>query len=222
MRSGVVAFLAVLALGLVALLVTGLLKRESLVYTLGVAPQGPVAKLAPGVGACQGAINLPGDARFERIGLYPRTPGGPGSPLEVVIRPAAGGAPLARGEIAGGYRAGAPPALRYADLGEQRRPQPFTVCATNRGRRDVELWGTAALASPSTTSVIDGKPGNFDLGVTFAAREERSLIALLPDAAEHASVFHPGWASPWAYAVLAALVLLGGPALLVVALRRSS
>ena len=220
MRSGVVAFLAVLALGLLALLATGLTRASALVYTLGVAPQGPVGMLEPGSRACQGAINLPGDARFERIGLYPRTPGGPGSPLEVSIRPADGGAALARGELPGGYRGDEPPRLRYADLGRQRRPEPFTVCVTNRGSRDVELWGTAALASPSTSSVLDGKPGDFDLGVTFADREERSLLARLPEAAEHASVFHPGWTSPWAYAVLAALVLLGGPALLLVALRR--
>jgi hypothetical protein len=220
MRSGVVAFLAVLLVGLAALLVTGLARGSSLVYTLGVAPQGPVAKLEPGGRACQGAVNLPGDARFERIGLYPRAPGGPGPRLDVVIRPADGGAALARGEVPAGYRNGTPPALRYADLGEQRRPEPFTVCVTNRGSQAVELWGTGSLASPSTSSVLDGKPGDFDLGVTFAEGDERSLLALLPEAAERASVFHPAFASPLLYAVLAALVLLGGPGLLVVALRR--
>ena len=214
MRSGVLALVAVLAVGLVALVALGLTRGSSTVYTLGVAPQGPVAQLKPGSRACQGPIDLPDGAKYDRIGIYPR-----GGAVDVLVRPAAGGAALARGTLEGG--AGSPPPLRTADVGRHGSAGAITVCFKNAGDRKLELWGTGSVASPSTSATVDGKPQDFDMGVTFERAGERSLLALLPDIAERASVFHPQWTSPAAYLVLALLVLLGGPALLVLALRRA-
>ena len=220
MRDASRALIGVLAVGLLALLAFGLLKGSSLVYTLGVAPQGPVAQLAPGSRACQGVIELPDGATYDRVGIYPSSAGGRAPAVDVTIRPPAGGAAIAEGTLAGGYRAGSPPALRRVDVGKQRRDGPITVCFENAGRRELQLWGTGAIASPSTSATIDGKPKNFDHGITFE-RGSRSLVAQLPDIAERASVFHPQWVSPLAYALLAALVLIGGPALLILAVRRA-
>jgi hypothetical protein len=222
MRSGVLAFLAVLAVGLLALIAIGLTRGSPTIYTLGVAPQGPVAQLKPGSKACQGVVELPDGASYDRIGLYPRSAGAPGAAVDVTIRPASGGAALARGTLAGGYRAGSPPPMRAVDVGHQRQGGPITVCFENAGQRKLELWGTGAVASPSTSATVDDKPQDFDLGVTFERANERSLIALLPDVAARASVFHPQWVSPVAYTLLAALLVIGGPALLVLALRRAA
>jgi len=210
-----VALAAVLTAGLVALLAVGLAKGSSTVYTLGVVPQGGVVKLGPGERACQGAIDPPDDTTVERVGFYPLG----GQPVAVEVRRAAGGAPLASGELAGGYASGSPPPLRRVGVGALRVRSPVAVCFRNRGRRQVEVWGTAGIASPSTSATVNGEPVGVDMGVTLERRHDRSLIALLPAMAERASVFHPTWVSPALYAVLAALVLLGVPALLVVAVR---
>jgi hypothetical protein len=222
MRSATLGLFAVLLIGFAALLLVGLSKGSALVYTLGVAPQGPVAQLKPGSRACQGPVRLPDGSRFERIGFYPRAAGGPGSPVGVTVRAAAGGPTLARGVLAGGYRSGSPPPLRQVTVGRQRQGPPLTVCFRNAGSRPLELWGTAAIASPSTLAIVDGKPADFDLGVTFERSGQRSLIALAPTIAERASVFHPQWVSPVAYALIAALVLIGAPALLLLAVRRAA
>jgi hypothetical protein len=58
------------------------------------------------------------------------------------------------------------------------------------------------------------------MGITLN-REKRSLIALLPDMAERASVFRAGWVGPWTYLVLALLVLVAVPALLARGLARA-
>ena len=222
MRNGTITLVAVLLAGLVALLALGLTQGSALVYTLGVAPQGPVATLKPGDRACQGAIDLPSGESFERVGFYPRTATGSDSPLDVTITAAAGGRALAHAQLASGFRNSSPPGLRRVDVGRLTPDERIVVCFRNAGARQVELWGTGAVASPSTSATLDGKPTAFDLGVTFENRQSRSLIALAPKIARRASLFHPQWTSPGAYAVLAALVLLAVPALMVLALRRAA
>ena len=82
MRSASRALLGVLVAGLLALLAFGLLKGSSLVYTLGVAPQGPVAKLAAGQPRLPGRDRAPrrraattasGSTRAARAGARPRS-----------------------------------------------------------------------------------------------------------------------------------------------------
>jgi hypothetical protein len=222
MRSATSGLLVVTVAGLVALLVIGLARDSALVYTLGVAPQGPIVKLPPRGRACQSAISPPDGASFERVGFYPRgaTRGGPG--VQVEIEPAAGGRALGRGELTPGYPAATPPPLRRVDVGKIRPREPITVCFTNRGDRPLELWGTAGVASPSTSATVNGRPVDVDMGVTLDYRRSRSLVGLLPATAARASVFHPRWVSPPVYGLLAAIVLLGVPALLGIGLRHTA
>ena len=221
MRNGLISLLAVTVAGLIALLAVGLTRGSSLVYTLGVAPQGAVAKLAKGDRTCQSPIRPPRGAAFERVGFYPRSPNG-ASTVVVTVRPAAGGPVLASGRLSGAYGEGVMPRLRHAGVGRVQPAQPLAVCFENAGSRPVEIWGTAPIASPSTSASQDGRASEFDLGVTLERSRERSLVALLPDMAHRASVFHPGWVSPAAYALLGAVVLVGIPLLLVLALRRAA
>jgi len=222
MRKASLGLLVAVAAGLVALVVVGLTQRSSLVYTLGVVPQGPVAKLAGGDRACQGPIDLPRGASVERIGIYPAAARGEQPPLRITVRPAAGGRDLAAGTLAPGYGDGSPPPLRRAAIGRLRSAPPVTVCVTNRGSTPVALWGTGGIATASSTLSIDDKPINLDIGVTFERAGRRSLIAWLPDVAERASVFHPAWMSPALWAMIGVLVVLGAPALLLVAVRQAA
>jgi hypothetical protein len=217
MRNATIALAVVTVAGLVALLAVGLTRGSALVYTLGVAPQGPAASVAPGQRACQAAIDPPDGSTVERVGFYPRG----GQRIAVEISPAAGGAVLARGELALGSAAGSPPALRHVDVGRVRVRSPIAVCFRNRGEAPLELWGTSGIASP-TAATVNGKPVGADIGVTLERRHDRSLVALLPAIARRASVFHPSWASPAVYAVLGALILLGVPLLLGAGLRGSA
>jgi hypothetical protein len=217
MRSGVLALAAVLAIGLAGVLALGFTRGSAVQYTLGVAPQGPVGKLGPGDEICQGVIRLPRHAGFERVGFYPRTPSGAAT-VEVTVR-AEGGAKL------GGSRArldARTPALHRTQVGQVQPGQPLTVCFDNVGERPVELFGTAPIASPGTSATLNGKPANYDIGLTFERASERSLLGQAPDIARRMSVFHAGWVSPVTLALLAILVLIGIPLLLVVALRSAA
>jgi len=210
--------------GLAALALVGLAKGSALVYTLGVAPQGAVADLGPGDRACQARIEPPDGASFGRIGFYPGTEQRPGPPVEVTVGTRAGDRTLGGGVLAAGYRTGSPPQLSHADVGEVRpaRDQALVVCFENRGEERVQLWGTAGVASPSSSATVDGQPIDLDLGITLERPGERSLIGLAPEIAERASVFHAQWLSPAVYALLAALVLVGVPLLLLLGLRRAA
>jgi hypothetical protein len=214
MRNGVIALVAVLAIGFAGLLVLGLVKGSALTYTLGVAPQGPVGSLGPGDEICQGVIRLPRHAAFERVGYYPRTLSGPGM-VEVTVR-AVGGAKLAGARTRLDART---PALHRTDVGHVGAGRPLSVCFDNVGGRPFELFGTAPIASPATSATRNGKPANYDIGVTLERAEQRSLLAQAPDIARRMSVFHAAWVSPVTLALLAAFVLIGIPLLLIAALR---
>jgi len=217
MRSGVLALGVVLAIGFAGLLALGLVRGSALEYTLGVAPQGPVGKLDPGDRLCQGVLRPPREATFDRVGYYPRTSGGPSS-IEVTVQAAGGSEPGSGRERIDATA----PALHRTDVGQVEPGQPLSVCFENVGARRIELFGTAPIASPSTSATLNGKPADFDLGVTLERAKERSLLAQAVDIARRMSVFHAGWVSPLALALLAAMVLIGIPLLLVAALRSAT
>jgi hypothetical protein len=84
------------------------------------------------------------------------------------------------------------------------------------------VLGNAALATRSSEAVRDGKPLEADLSVVFFRNESQSVLALIPDVIERASLFHGAWVKPWGVGLLAVLLLTAFPLLLVVALRESS
>src|SRR5690242_5107496 len=97
--------LAVLcAVAVAAVVVTGLLQRSSLAFTLGVAPSVPAAEPVNGRAVCQSPIAVPAAGAFDRIRLEVDPRGRPGPALEAQVRDrAAGGRVIARGTLAAGY-----------------------------------------------------------------------------------------------------------------------
>ena len=57
-----------------------------------------------------------------------------------------------------------------------------------------------------------------DIGLELRRADDRSLLALLPDAFDRASLFRPGWVGAWTYWCLLAALAVGVPLLLVRAL----
>src|SRR4051794_28861913 len=88
--------------GVVAMALVALLQRTSLAFTLGVAPAIPALPLRAGDQACQRPIEVPDDARFDRVSVAVGTYHRAGSPLLVAVR-SRDGRMLATGRLAGGY-----------------------------------------------------------------------------------------------------------------------
>lgn len=208
MRSAAIAFAAVFAAGLAALLAVGLTHGSDLVYSPGVSPANPATVLEPGSRACQGPIQSPGGAAFDRVG-FPIDP--PEHPARVEVRDARSDRRLASGRLTGGY----------ADVGTVRTRAALSLCLINDGEDPITVLGQAGVASPTTTGSVDGTDVDADFAVTLRTGE-RSLIALAPDIAERASLFRASWISPLVYLILGLAIIAGAPLLLARGLGRAA
>jgi hypothetical protein len=210
--AGLCAF-AVLAFGAVAAL-----HKDPLAFTLGVTNAGPVAQLPAGTEACQTGIAVPPDAGFDRVTFSAGTFHRAGPPLDVTVLKSDTRSVIARGRLAGGYADIAEAGSHTVEVGEVAAGSRIDVCFTNRGRKNVALYGNVGAASRSTSASVAGKPVAVDLNLVFE-RPSRSWLSLASAAADRAALFRAGWVSGWAYLLLAALVVVVVPALLVAALR---
>ena len=61
-----------------------------------------------------------------------------------------------------------------------------------------------------------------DIGLELRRADDRSLLALLPDAFDRASLFRPGWVGAWTYWLVLVALVIGVPALLSRALAGAS
>jgi hypothetical protein len=86
----------------------------------------------------------------------------------------------------------------------------------------VSVLGNAAPASRSSEARRNGRDTEADMAVVFDRAESTSLLALIPDVVERASLFHGAWVKPWLVGLLGVLLLTAFPLLLGVALRESS
>src|SRR4051812_22432027 len=157
------ALLGVVAAGLIVLVIVQLSQSTQLAFTVGAAPQAPLAKLQPGQTVCQRSINVPPHSGFDRIALQVGTNHHPGPQLDVVVRRHDGGR-LAGGTLAAGYpdvplHGG----YRVIEMGAVADRQPIDVCVTNRGSRSVALYGSGALANRNSDATLDGKPIQYDV-----------------------------------------------------------
>jgi hypothetical protein len=214
-------FVAALAAGAIVLCVLGLTQRSRLVYTPGVTPFGPVLALKSNQQACVAPISLPRGASFDQVRIFAGTAGAPGPELEVRAQPAAGGAALATGRAEGGYRAVNQPAALAIRLPRVSDGRPLAICVRNMGSATVSLFGAGAIASGAAVSIDGGSPLGSDAAVRLETQHPRSLLALLPEVAQRASLFKAGVVSPALLAVLAAALLIGVPLLLGYALRNA-
>jgi hypothetical protein len=88
------------------------------------------------------------------------------------------------------------------------------ICIKNAGRVPIVLNGGNPLAARTSTAVVGGVNAHADLTLILGRSEPRSALALVPEAIEHATLFHPSWVGRGLLWVLLALVAAGVPLLL--------
>ena len=216
-RSGVTALIAIVCAGLVALALVAARDRRELAFTIGVVPSIPAAELSPRATVCQTPITVPQE--FSRVSLRAGNPGGLGQPLAISVHTADARRELGRGRLLGGY----PDATEQGTtVGEVDEGQKISVCVRNIGTQKVTLYGNAAGAALPSAALVKGRPLETDITLVFLNRERHSMLSLLPEVFERASLFRPGWVGPWLFWVLSVAALLGVPLLLARALADSA
>jgi len=214
------SFAAVLAVGLVGLLVVGSLDRRSLAFTLGVVPTTPVAELRGDRELCQRPVDAP--ASFTEVRLNTAGPVGAAPELRVEVRDAATGRRLARGvtDTGGGLVDGVltPQEVR-AKIPTVAGERQIEVCATTAYGGRAAVYGNTALAVRGSRAYLDGRPLAFDVGLSFGREDRRSLLSLAPEVVDRAALFHGSLSAPWLLWLVAVLLVTALPALLLVAVR---
>ncbi|HWK27404.1 MAG TPA: hypothetical protein VNS09_12625 [Solirubrobacter sp.] len=219
MRSPRTLLLGIAAAGLLILLVLALTTTTRDGFTLGVTSGAPAAVLDAGDVACQEPVTVPDAAgAFDRVVLAVGTYGRPGPPLEVTVAPKAGGAPLARGRLPGGYPDIGETPLHAVEVGHVDATEPLSVCIRNVGTARAALYGNGDSAARTSSATHNGEPLNVDLNLGFERSEPRSLGSLLGAMFDRAALFRAGWVGAWTYVVLALIALVGVPLLLARAL----
>ena len=213
------ARLTVIALVVASIVGIGVLatRRTPLAFTLGVAVAGPVATLQHGDEVCQRPIDVPSGGEFDRVRMSLGTFRREGSPLRVTVRDL-GGHVLSEGVVPGGYPDIARQPEHLVRLDREVGAQRVAVCIDNRGRRAVAVYGNVDAAARTSVAVKDGRPLGFDLALVFE-REPRSKLSLIPEAFSRAALFRFTWMGAWTYYLLLGGLVLGGPWLLIRALR---
>ena len=220
MRRAAAGFAVVFALGVIALVVTGIARGSSLVYSPGVVASVPI-DVPAGQRACQAPIRLPEGASFDRIAFSVGTYGRPGPPIRVEVRDDRGGSRLATGQLEGGYGDLDAVPEHVVPVGRVDSDAPLRICLVNQGSRKLAILGQPGVASPRTAATVGGTAIDSDLAVTLRTGE-RSLLSLLPEMAERAALFRAGWVTPAVYAVLGLLILVGAPLLLARGIARAA
>jgi hypothetical protein len=210
MRStGLAALLATVVSGLIVLALVAERDDRGLAFTTGVVPSIPAAELRSGETVCQSPISVPQD--FDRVSVQAGSPGSLGQPLQVSVLSAEGGRRLGRGRVPGGYFG---PAEQATTVGEIAAGQKISVCVRNAGPRKVALYGNAGAAALPSAAVQKGRALDTDITLVFLDRERHSMLSIVPEVFERASLFRPGWVGPWLFWALSAAALLGVPLLL--------
>jgi hypothetical protein len=216
MRRHAVIVVVVVVASVIAILALSL-RTTSLAFTIGVNVAGPVATLERGDQTCQRPIDVPAHAAFDRIMFSVGTFGREGSPLAVTVQDARGSV-LSSGALRGGY----------ADIGQQQSHTVrltrqvgegrVAVCIRNEGPRRVAVYGNVDAAARTSSAYTNGRRLDFDLALVFE-RDRRTKLSLVPDILERASLFRFPWMNAWAYVILLVALVVGGPVLIVRALR---
>jgi hypothetical protein len=218
MPRSAVLFVASCALGMAALLFTGLVEQRSEAFTLGVAPATTVAHLGPRDTVCQRPIDVPDEFSGLRLTLAAALP--PGAPVRVDVRAARDGRRLASGSARGGY--GSKPVGVTVALEPVDRRERIEVCLHGSSHGGTLVFGNSGAATRESFASLNGRRVDLDVAIVFLRAEPASLLSLTGDILSRASLFHGGWVEPWMLGLLAALVLIAVPALLAAALVAAS
>ena len=214
-RNALLTFALVLGAAITALIALAVVGDRSQAFTLGVRADAAVVKLKPRDEVCQRPIEVL--ESFDHLRLQLGTYGRPGLPYSVEVRPAGAGRPLAGASVSGGYADSSLQSVRLSR--EVPTGREVAVCIRNRARQPVAVYGSSDLSNRSSTSYLNGRQTGADLTIVFEFSDSKSTAELLPAIVRRAALFHGGWASPAAYWVMFALILVALATLPALALR---
>jgi hypothetical protein len=208
-------FLLVLLAGFVLLLVIALADPRG--YRLSVRSDSQVL-VAPGQERCSSLIRPPG-AGADRVRFWARASGGGlVPPIVVFVRRSRTAQTLADGSADAG-----PPGARTVGLrGSVAGSRKVVACFLNAGARPAILSPPPGTPTRVTVERSDARADYADIGLELNRSDNRSLLALLPDAFDRASLFRPGWVGGWTYWLLLVALVIGVPVLLSRALASAS
>lgn len=215
MRRAAVAFAVTFGVGLLGVAVAGLVEKRSEAFTINVGQVFPMAPLDEGEELCQQPIDVP--AGFNAVQLGVGTFERPGPPFRIEVRKL-GGRTLGKGRVAGGYGDNE---QHVVDVGEVDEGEQVAVCVVNEGPRPLAVYGAQDISARTSQAFKGQEPLAQDASFLFLRDDETSVLALLPQMVERASVFHGAWVHPWLLWVLLAGAVIGVPLLLLVALGTS-
>jgi hypothetical protein len=208
------AFAIVAVIGIAIVVIVAATDDRSVAFTLGVNPGLVAAEVAPGRVVCQTPVSVAdtfGAVQFQ-VGTYHRS----GPELEVFVRRQGSPRPTAAGRLAAGYPDVSKPIVAIDPaVSKGTRAE---ICFRNLGDRRVALYGGPEMAKRGSTARLGSRDLRTDLTLTFMG-DQSTAIATTPEVFERASLFRPVWIGPWAYWLLAGLLLIAVPALLIAALR---
>jgi hypothetical protein len=202
-RRDLLAFALVAVAGVAALLAFGARPVQTRAFSLDVPDVGAVATLSRGQQVCERPII--GPTAFGGLRVWLLAPSASGA-LDVTVSDAATGRSLALGRIV--VPAGAPTgpfATGLTDTVPAHRP--VRLCLLSGRPGTITLLGSAPT-NPSVHLTVAGKPSTMGLATVMVAPHRHSLLASLPTAFRHASLFRSGWVGPWTFWALAAGIVM--------------
>lgn len=222
MRRG---FLAMLAAGMVTLLVYLATTEADQSFTLGVISTGVAVDLPGGQRVCQRFVDVPETGTFQDVRIIIGThfrPRGPRVPV-VVTKGDPSGEVMARGVLPGGY----------PDIYEEETHtihldheivggEVISLCFTNTGTKPLAFFGGPQAAPRGTFLETGGPESKNDLDLVFSCGCDRSKLSRLGDELENASLFKYDFGGPWASWLWLIAVVAVVPALLALAAGRAA
>jgi hypothetical protein len=219
-RVALIGFGAVLAIGLIGLLLAGITTKSDVVQSLGVNPIYAVAPLHPNGGTvCEDPIAV--SDPIENVRFSVGTHGKPGVPMNVTIYRSQG-PQISQGVLSGGWVDNGQP--QEVPVPRVASGQLIKVCLTNVGSRWAYGFGDLGVppdgvefpSGPRPTitpadATVDGVGIGGDVSMAFVTDQPRSLLTRIPEAFQRASAFRPGFVGPWLYWLLLACILIGAP-----------
>ncbi len=222
-RPGLVLLLA-LALTLAAIAAAAAAQTTPLAFTLGVSPDDQAVGLYGNRVACQQPIDVAVAFQTVAFAVAGDEPSGP--PLSVEVRSFPDDRRLGAGRLDDEY---ADQATRSVKVGSVPAGERVAVCfralgdAGAPGAEEDEgarLQGGPSQAARSSAVFLNGRQRPDDLTLVFL-REPRTLLSLVPDMLDRATLWRPGPSSGTLLAVILATVAIASPLLIGRALRRA-
>jgi hypothetical protein len=214
-RGPVLTLLLVLLAGFVLLVAIAAADRRG--FRLDV-PSDSRVLVRPGQELCSGLIRPPA-AGANRVRYWARgARGGAAPPIVVHVRRSRTAQTLADGTAEAGPAGARTVRLRGSVAGSRK----VVACFLDAGGEPAILAPRPGTRTRVTVERSSELADYADVALELIRSDDRSLLATLPDAFDHAALFRPGWVGAWTYWLLLAALAAGVPLLLTRALSSAS